>query len=134
MRTISGSRGNTAITGLAAFLGAVIFFLVLYGLYAGINDVAARSSAVREAGNVAAVLDSVGSAPAYCRVKYLLPDKLFGRAYLLHISGNHVTISLSSPAYNGSAIFLTNLSDDFSASGGVNLTITKNNTVFEVTN
>jgi len=133
MRTISGRRGNTAITGLAAFLGAVIFFLVLYGLYAGINDVAARSSAVRQAGNVAAVLDSVGSCPAYCRAKYMLPDKLFGRTYLLRISGNRVTISLSSPQYNASGVFFSNLSDDFSASGGVNLTITKNNTVFEVT-
>jgi hypothetical protein len=133
MRTISGNRGNVGITGLAAFLGAVMFFSVLYGFYTGVSDVGAKASAERTAADVAAVIDSVGSSPFYCKASYETPDKLSGREYLLRISGNLVTVSLSNPAYNGTAIFFANISNELTAPGGADLTITKNNTVFEVT-
>lgn len=117
----------------AALFGAVMFAGVLYVLYSGISDAAARGSAIREAADVAAVLDSVGSSSAYCKAEYETLPKLSGRTYMLHVSGNRVLISLSSPPYNGSAVFFSHLSKNFSAPGGANLTIIKNNTVLEVT-
>lgn len=133
MRTISGRRGNAAITGLAALIGAVMFFSVLHVFYTGVNDVTARSSAVRQAADVAAILDSVGSASAYCKADYRLPDKISGEAYVLRISGDHVIVSLSSPYYNASSVFFSPLSKNFSAPGGANLTIIKDNGLLEVT-
>jgi hypothetical protein len=133
MKTRLGCRGAAGFSVAAALFGAVMFAGVLWTLYSGINDAAARNSAVREAADVAAFLDSVGSSPAYCKAEYKTPDKLSGKTYLLHISGNRVTISLSSPSYNGSAVFYSHLSKDFSDAGGANLTITKNNNKLEVT-
>jgi hypothetical protein len=133
MKTRLGNHGAAGVSVAAALFGAVMFFGVLYVLYSGISDAAARSSAVREAANVAAVLDSVGSSPAYCKAEYRTPDKLSGKAYMLHISGDHVIISLSSPAYNGRAIFFSRLTKNFSGAGGSNLTIIKDNNKLEVT-
>lgn len=133
MKTRLGCRGAAGVSVAAALFGAVMFFGVLYVLYSGISDAAARSSAVREAADVAAFLDSVGSSPAYCKAEYMTPDKISGKSYMLHVAGDHVIVSLSSPRYNGSAVFYSHLSKNFSGAGGMNLTITKNNNMLEVT-
>jgi hypothetical protein len=133
MKTRLGSRGAAGVSVAAALFGAVMFFGVLYVLYSGIGDAVARSSAVREAANVASVLDSVGSSPAYCKTEYMTPPKLSGKSYMLYISGDHVIISLSSPSYDGSAVFYSHLSKNFSGPGGSNLTIIKDNNKLEVT-
>jgi hypothetical protein len=128
MKNIS-KHGNAQVIGAAALVGAVVFFSVLWTLYVGVSDVAAKSSAVREAGNIAAALDSVGSSAAYCKTTYKTPPKLSGKSYLLHVRNNRVTVSLLSPSFNASSVFYSDLTKNFSASGGVVLTIIRNTTL-----
>lgn len=52
---------------------------------------------------------------------------------MLHVRNNLVTVSLGSPPYNASSVFFSYLSKNFSAAGGVNLTIVKINGILEVT-
>jgi hypothetical protein len=128
-----GGRGMAwSLSKITVLLGALMLFMILWSFYKGFVEINATDSGIREAINMARVIDEIGSSPSYCETRYESPKVLSGNGYGFTIVPGRVTILMNGTGRNSSARFISELGDNLSAPGGYELRIRKDGNLVEV--